>query len=85
MSSLGVTYIENLQSTSPTSLRVLLAQGNQLVGQPLGLLGLVPCRCDRLVLEKRGDQIAEQGLSMGGLAAQVPVFSSAAGHGGNEM
>lgn len=40
------TYVENLQCTSPTRFGVLLAQGNQLLGQALGLFGLGPCRGD---------------------------------------
>src|SRR4051794_18832831 len=79
-----ITYIENLQCSSPTSLRVLFAQRDQLVRQPLCLLSLSPCCRDRFILKKRGNQVAEQGLSMRGLAAQVPVFSSSAGHGGRD-
>lgn len=77
-----ITYIENLQSPSSARLRVLLAQSDQLIGQPLGLLCLGPCRCDRFILEKRGNQVSKQGLSMRRIAAQVPIFSSSAGHDG---
>ena len=33
------------------------------------------------MLEEGGDKVAEEGLSVGGLAAEMAVFEVAAGHG----
>ena len=33
------------------------------------------------MLEEGGDKVAEEGLAMGGFAAEVAVFEVAAGHG----
>ena len=61
--------------------RVALAQRDELLGQALGLFGLGPSGGDSLVFEERGDQVAQQGLSVGGAAVQVPVLEIAACHG----
>lgn len=78
---LNQTYVESRQRCSPASLGVLLAQGNQFLCQSLGLLGLGPCCCDRLVLEKGCDQIPKQCLTVSRVTAEVTVFVRAAGHG----
>ena len=35
--------------------------------------------------EKRGDEIAEEGLSMGGFSTEMAVFEMATSHGESEM
>ena len=37
------------------------------------------------MLEEGRDEVAEEGLSVGGLAAEMPVFEVAAGHGESEV
>lgn len=76
----GETYEEDSQCPSPAGFCVLLAQRDQLLRQSLGLLGLGPCRRDGLMLEEGGDEVAEEGLSMRRLPAEMAVFGRAAGH-----
>lgn len=82
----AASYIKRRQCALPARFGVLLAQGDQLLGQSLRLLGLGPCGCDGFMLEERGDEVAEEGLSVRGLAAQMAEFGSTSGHsvGGGE-
>ena len=77
------TYIEYRLRLRPARIRVLLAQRDELLGQPLRLFGLVPGRLDGFVRDERGDEVAEEGLPVGGGAVQMPVFGGAAGHWGS--
>lgn len=54
----------------PRRLVVALRQGDELLGQPLCLLRLGVGGTDRLLLDERRDQVAEQGLSVRRVAAQ---------------
>lgn len=74
------SYIKRRQCAFPTGFGVLLAQGDQLLGQSLRLLGLGPCGCDGFMLEEGGDEVAEQSLSVRGLAAQMAELGSTSGH-----
>ena len=74
------TYIENTLGTTPGCLGVALGEGDELLGQALGLLGLGISGVDGLVLDERGDQVAQQSLAMRRATAQVPVFDVGAGH-----
>ena len=77
------TYIEYRLRLGPARIRVLLAQRDELLGEPLRLFGFGPGRLDGFVGEERGDEVAEEGLPMGRGAVQVPVFGGAAGHWGS--
>jgi len=74
-------YIENPLGLAPRRLVVALGQRDQLLGQALGLLGFRPGRVDGLVLDERGDEVAEEGLAVRGATAEVPVAGETAGHG----
>ena len=74
------TYVEDGESLSLAGIGVLLAQGDQLLGQTLGFLGLRPCCGYRLVLKQRCDEVSEQSLTMRAAARQVSVFLKSACH-----
>ena len=80
---MNYTYIEYRLRPRPARIRVLLAQRDELLGEPLRLFGFGPGRLDGFVGEERGDKVAEEGLPVGGGAVQVPVFGGAAGHWGS--
>ena len=56
------TYIEYRTRPRPARIRVLLAQRDELLGEPLRLFGFGPGRLDGFVGEERGDEVAEKGL-----------------------
>jgi hypothetical protein len=74
------TYVKDGQSLSLAGIGVLLAQGDQLLGQTLGFLCLGPCRGYRLVLEEGCDEVSEQGLTVRAAARQMSVFLESACH-----
>lgn len=74
------TYVEDGESLSLASIGVLLAQGDQLLGQTLGFLGLGPCCGYRLVLEEGCDEVSEQSLTVRAAARQMSVFLESACH-----
>lgn len=74
-------YVENGLRAPAASVGVLFTQGDELLGEALGFFGFVPGRGDGFVLEEGGDEVAEEGLSVGGAAVQMAVFEGAAGHG----
>ena len=74
-------YEEDAVGLPARRLIVTLGQRDELVGHALRLLGLGPRGPDRLVLDERGDQVAQQGLPVGAAARQVAEFDGAAGHG----
>lgn len=76
------TYVEYRLGLRPAGVCVLLAKRNELFGEALRFLGLVPGRLDGFVRDERGDEVAEEGLPVRGGAVQVPVFHGAAGHCG---
>ena len=61
---MGCAYEEELQRLTFASLRVLLAQRDHLLGQPLGLLRFVPCCRDALMLDQGCDQVSEERSSV---------------------
>src|SRR5436190_13901833 len=75
------TDVENGRGSSPTGFGILLAECDELLGQPLCFLGLVPGGRDGFVLKERCDEIPEHGLSMGRAPAEVPVLHMASRHG----
>lgn len=75
-----MTYVEYAICFPSASFRVPLAQRDEFLGEALRFLGLGPCRSNRLVLEERGHEVTEEGLSVGGVAAEMPIFRSASGH-----
>ena len=85
--SVSKRYIEYRLGLCPARVCVFLAQRDELFGEPLRFLGLVPGRLDGFVRDERGDEVAEEGLPVRGAAVQVPVFQGAAGHfwGGGEV
>lgn len=74
------TYVEDGKSLSLAGVGVLLAQGDQLLSQTLGFLGLGPCCGYRFVLEERCDEVSEQSLTVRAAARQVSVFLESACH-----
>jgi hypothetical protein len=74
-------YIEYSLRLYSTRIGVFLRHCDYFLGEPLGFLGFRPCCGDGFVLEEGGDEVAEEGLSVGGLAAEMAVFEVAAGHG----
>ena len=75
-----MTYVKDGESLSLAGIGVLLAQGDQLLGQTLGFLGLGPCCGYRLILEEGCDEVSEQSLTVRAAARQVPVFLESACH-----
>lgn len=75
------TYEEDGLRLLPAGICVLLAKCDELFGEPLGFFCFVPGCGYGFMGEERGDQVAEEGLSVGGFATQMPVFHSASGHG----
>ena len=78
----SVTHVENPLRLHPRGSSIALAERDQLFCEPLGFLGFGPCGGDGLVLEEGGDEVAEEGLTMGGAAIEVTIFEVAASHGG---
>ena len=60
------TYIEYSLRLRPTRVRILLAQRDEFLGQPLRLFGFVPGRLDGFMGDERGDEVAEEGLPVRG-------------------
>lgn len=75
-----VMYIEHSLRLYSTRIGVLLGHCNYFLGEPLGFFGFRPCCGDGFVFEEGGDEVAEEGLSVGGFAAEMAVFEVAAGH-----
>lgn len=73
-------YIEYSPRLYSTRIGVLFGHCDYFLGEPLGFFGFRPCCGDRFVLEEEGDEVAEEGLSMGRFAAEMAVFELAAGH-----
>ncbi len=78
----GATDKENGLGFSPGDFVVLLGVGDELLGEALGFFGLGPGRVDGLVLDQRGDEVAEEGFAVGRVARELAVFHVAACHGG---
>jgi len=74
-------YIEYSLRLYSTRIGVLLGHCDDFLGEPLGFFGFRPCCGDGFVFEEGGDEVAEEGLSVGGFAAEMAVFEVAAGHG----
>ena len=62
------TYVENALRLRTTRVGIFLAQGYQLLGQPLRFFGFGPRRLYRFVGYEGGDEVAEEGLAVRGLA-----------------
>lgn len=73
-------YEEDAVGLPARRLVVPLGQRDELVSHALRLLGLGPRGPDRLVLDERGDEVAQQGLAVGAAARQVAEFDGTAGH-----
>lgn len=73
-------YIEYSLRLYSTRIGILLGHCDYFFGEPLGFFGLRPCRGDGFVLEEGGDEVAEEGLSVGRFTAEMAVFEVAAGH-----
>ena len=72
--------VEDLLGSQARGICVLLTMGDEFLGQPLRFLCFVPGRLDGFVLDQGGDQVAEESLSVGGVAAEMPVFEVAVYH-----
>lgn len=68
------TYKEYRLGSLPRRVCVLLAQRNQLLGEPLRFFGFGIGRRYRLVGDERGDEVAEESLSVRRVAAQMSIF-----------
>ena len=73
---------EDLLRAGAGGVAVAFAEGNEFFGQALGFLGFVPGGPDGFVGYEGGDEVAEEGLTVGGVAVEVAVFDGAAGHDG---
>lgn len=76
----AAAYVEDALRRSPARLVVPLCQRDQLLGQPLRLLGLCMRRLDVLVLHQLRHQAAQQRLPRRRVAAEMPVLDETAGH-----
>ncbi len=74
------TYEEYAQCSPFAGLCVLLPQGNKLLCQPLCFLRFRVCCRYRFVCEEGGNEVAKEGLSMGGRTSQMTVFEAGASH-----
>lgn len=74
------TYEEYTLRLGTTRIGIFLAQGYQLLGQSLRFFGFRPGRLYGFMGYKGGDEVAEEGLAVRGVAVQMPVFQSAASH-----
>ncbi len=74
------TYEEYTLRFRAARVGVFLAQGYELLGQSLRFFGFGPGRLDGFVGYEGGDEVAEEGLAVGGLAVQMPILQGAAGH-----
>ncbi len=74
------TYVEYTLRLCTARVGVFLAESYQFLGQPLRFFGFGPGRLDGFVGDERGDEVAEEGLPVGGGAVQMAVFQGAAGH-----
>lgn len=63
------TYVENRLRSPSTGICIFFTQRDQFLGQPLRFFGFMPCCGDGFVLEEGGDEVAEEGLSVGGGSA----------------
>ena len=71
---------EDLVGAEAGGVGVFLGVGYEFFGEALRFFGFGPGGRDGFVLDERGYKIAEEGLPVRGVAAQVPVFHVAAGH-----
>ena len=67
------------------SVGVFLGVGDEFLGQPLRFFGFGPGGCYGFVFDEGGYQVAEEGLAVRGVAAEVAVFEGAAGHCGRVL
>ena len=74
-------YVEYTLRFCTTRVGVLFAKSYELLGQALRFFCFGPGRLDGFVGYEGGDEVAEEGLAVRGLAIQMPVFQVAAGHG----
>ncbi len=77
----NAAYKEDGLCFPPAGLCVLLAKCDELFGESLGFFGFVPGCSYGFVGEEGGDEIAEEGLTVGGFAAQMAILHCASGHG----
>ena len=76
----GNSYIEYPLSLQPAGAGVFLRHGDDFLGEALGFFRFGPGRRDGFVSEEGSDEVAEEGLSVGGIAAEMAEFEVAAGH-----
>lgn len=74
-------FIEYRFGPSSTGVCVFLTKGDEFFGETLGFFGLVPSCGYGFMGEEGGNEVAEEGLSVRGLAAKMAVFQGSAGHG----
>ncbi len=77
----GEGYEKDALSFPARSVGVFLPERNEFFREALGFFGFVPGGADGFVFEEGGDEVAEEGLAVGGTAVEVAVFEGAAGHG----
>lgn len=73
---------EDLLRAEAGGVGVFLGVGDEFFGEPLRFLGFGPGRHDGFVLDEGSDEVAEEGLSVRRVSAEVSVFHVAARHGG---
>lgn len=62
------TYEEYALRSRTARVGVFLAEGDELLGEALRFFGFGPGRLDGFVRYERGDEVAEEGLPVGGFA-----------------
>lgn len=77
----NATYEEDGLCFPPAGVCVFLAKRDEFFGESLGFFGFVPGGGYGFMSEEGGDEIAEEGLSVGRFAAQMAILHCASGHG----
>lgn len=68
-------FVEDRLRAQPGCVCVFLAQCYQLLGETLNFFRFGEGGADGFALNQGGDEVAEEGLSVGGGAAEVAVFN----------
>ena len=76
----AATYEEYLFRSPSAGIGVLFAKSDEFFSKALGFFGFVPGGSDGFVRYEGGDEVSEEGLSVGGAAVEVAEFHMATGH-----
>jgi len=70
----GMAYVEDCLGLCARGFCVLFAERDELLGEALDFFGFGPGGGYGFLVDEGGDEVAEEGLSVGGGPAQVPVL-----------